>query len=71
MSLIEDAKAAKAAGLSYGQYMMNKEQHQFVRFHDKRCINCGNRLTGAKLKYCSKHCADQMKKKTANGGKFV
>ena len=71
MSLIEDAKAAKKAGLSYGQYMLSKEQRQFVRIRGNRCLNCGNILTGAKMKYCSKHCADQMKKKTLNGGKFV
>ena len=71
MSLIEDAKAAKAAGLSYGQYMINKEQRKFVRISGKRCLNCGCRLSGAKLKYCSKECREDMRWKISNGGKFV
>lgn len=71
MSLIEDAKAAKAAGLSYGQYMQQRQHREYVRFYGKKCLNCGTPLVGSKQKYCSKECREDMRWKISNGGKFV
>ena len=46
MSLIEDAKAEKAAGLSYGQYMTKKTFSPYKKEVGKKCANCGGVLYG-------------------------
>ena len=71
MSLVEDAKAAKKAGLSYGQYMMQKPFAPYQRKVGKKCANCGGALYGGQMKFCSRECRDEMKSKTAWGDLFV
>ena len=48
MSLIEDAKAAKQAGLTYGQYMLKKPFEPYHRASGKKCKNCGGICTKGK-----------------------
>lgn len=71
MSLIEDAKAAKKAGMTYGQYMMTKPFESYKRPSGRKCANCGGVLYGNQQKYCSAECRDEMKLKTARGDLFV
>lgn len=71
MSLIEDAKAAKASGLSYGQYMMNKPFEPYKRHVGKKCANCGGVLYGGQQKFCCRECRDALKSKTSRGDLFV
>lgn len=71
MSLVEDAKAAHDAGMTYGQYMITKPFKPYKRTPGKKCMNCGGVLTGAQHKFCCKECKDEMKLKTARGDLFV
>lgn len=71
MSLIEDAAAAHAAGMTYGQYMSNRPAAPVQRRIGKRCANCGGPLLGKQLRFCSNECRDAMKAKNARGDVFV
>ena len=71
MSLIEDAKAAKAAGMTYGQYMIGRPFTPYKRPSGKRCINCGGVLYGNQHRFCSAECRNEMKSKTSMGDKYV
>lgn len=71
MSLIEDAKAARELGLTYGQYMTTKSVKPYIRKGGKKCENCGGVLYGAQQRFCSQECRYQMKLKTARGDLFV
>ena len=71
MSLAEDAKAAKAAGVSYGTYMMAKGFKPYLKPEEKRCVNCGGVLYGAQQRFCSRECREEMKVKNRKGDKFV
>ena len=71
MSLVEDAKAAKKAGLSYGQYMTQKPFTPYRRKNGNKCANCGGVLYGGQIKYCCSECRAEMKSKTTRGDLFV
>ena len=71
MSLVEDAKAAKEAGLTYGQYMMQKPFRPYQKQRGKKCENCGGVFYGGQMRFCSSECRYQMKAKTAKGDLFV
>ena len=71
MSLVEDAKAAKEAGLTYGQYMLKKPFEPYHRASGKKCKNCGGILHGRRLNYCCNECREKMKTKTSRGDLFV
>lgn len=65
--LSKDAMAARRRGLSYGQYMAQKEQKPPpVRYPkkkpaaEKKCVICGQPLTpGRRKKFCSDECAGE------------
>ena len=71
MSLVDDAKAAKKAGLSYGQYMMNKPFEPYKRVNGNKCENCGGLLYGGQRRFCCSECRAEMKSKTNRGDVFV
>lgn len=73
MSLIEDAKAAQEAGLTYGQYMMVKKPASPKPKPDTRkyCANCGDVLTGGRVRFCCSECRAEMRVKNRKGDKFV
>lgn len=71
MSLVEDAVAARKAGLTYGQYMTQKGFSPYKAKPCPRCKNCGAPLIGRQMQYCSKDCRDAMKAKTRGGDVFV
>jgi hypothetical protein len=72
MSLIEDARAAKEAGLSYGQYMLQNKP--FIRYHrdsGKRCVVCGGVLSGRQQRFCTDQCRNKHRYANTIGDKFV
>ena len=71
MSLIEDAKAAKKAGLSYGQYMLHKPFEPYKKPTGLRCANCGGPLYGAQRRFCCLECREASKARTRAGDLFV
>lgn len=73
MSLIEDAKAARKAGMTYGQYMVTKKPSPRKPKPDTRkfCANCGDILTGGRVRFCCNECRAEMRAKNAKGDKFV
>lgn len=71
MGLIEDAKAAKEAGLSYGQYMLQRDFITFEKPTGRRCEICGAPLIGQQRKFCSRACRDEMKIRESRGDVFV
>lgn len=71
MGLIEDAKAAKEAGLSYGQYMLQKDFIPFKKPKGKRCEICGAPLIGKKLRFCSQECKYERDRRNYRGDYFV
>lgn len=71
MGLIEDAKAAADAGLSYGEY---KTRQGFVAakpLGKRVCAKCGNRLMPHQYKYCSAKCREAMKTQNRRGDWLV
>lgn len=58
MSLIDDARAAHKAGLSYGQYMtIKKTSKKKPEPEPKRfCKGCGGTLTGKQKTFCCNEC---------------
>lgn len=70
MGLIEDAAAARKAGVSYGQY---KVEHPFTRRPKKpakktlHCLYCGELLTGNQTKFCCVECSNKWWKEKARG----
>jgi hypothetical protein len=71
MSLVEDAVAAKKAGMTYGQYMSQKAFVPYKRVSGKKCIVCGSPLVGKQMNWCSKECRDIRKMWISRGGIFV
>lgn len=71
MGLIEDAKAAKGAGMSYGQYMLQREFIPFEKPTGKRCEICGAPLIGQQRKFCSRACREEMIIRESKGDVFV
>ena len=71
MSLMDDAKAAREAGMTYGQYMTLRPFHPYKKTIGPKCINCGCALIGKQSRFCSRECRDQMRAKTARGDVFV
>lgn len=73
MGLIEDAKAAKDRGMSYGEYMRIKEPEplKLVVIRGLRCENCGAPLTKCQKRFCSVYCKNQMARKTSWGDYYV
>lgn len=71
MGLIEDAKAAKEAGLSYGQYMSQREFVPYEKPFGRRCEICGGPLSRYQKRFCSKACRDEMKIRESRGDVFV
>ena len=67
MSLIEDAKAAHKADLSYGEYMTTKKPDPnnvpIVKY--RYCLCCGDRLSGGRIKFCSLECRQKKKREEA------
>lgn len=74
-NLAKDAAAARAAGMSYGQYMATKEQNvvhkakQPLFGQQKRyeCVWCGAVIPAdsKRRKYCSQECIDAVGAKKA------
>lgn len=71
MGLIDDAKAARDAHMTYGQYMNQKGASVPPIYSKRNCVNCGAPLLGRRAKYCSGECRKQMNTKTARGDYFV
>jgi hypothetical protein len=71
MSLIEDAKAAKEAGVSYGEYMLQRKFVPYEKPTGRRCEICGGILTRYQKKFCCKECRDEMKIRESRGDVFV
>ena len=73
MSLIEDAKAAKAAGMNYGVWksLQPVVPYEKKKPHTRVCINCGGVLYGNQHRFCSAECRNEMKFKTSMGDKYV
>lgn len=74
MSLIEDAKAARKAGMTYGQYMVTKKPSDRPRKTKQEkniCLNCGGSLPPDNRKFCSMLCRSAMAAKNKNGGAFT
>ena len=73
MSLIDDARTAKKMGLTYGQYMIRKEQKAIPPkkiLHP--CANCGKELPFRRRKYCCDACGAEMQIKNGkSGGNYV
>lgn len=72
MSLIDDAKAAHAAGLSYGQYMTTKAAPEKKEPKPKKvCANCGDPLVGGRIRFCCNECRAAFREKNRKGDKYV
>lgn len=71
MGLIEDAAAARAAGMTYGQYMAGKPVKPYVKDTKRRCINCGAELSGMQMKYCGLKCRERMRYKNVSDSVYV
>lgn len=71
MSLIEDAKAAREAGLTYGQYMTHKDFIPYKKPVGPRCKNCNGPLRGGQQRFCSNECRAMMRLKTSRGDWLV
>lgn len=71
MSLIDDAKAAKKAGLTYGQYMVTKKSDPPKPKEKKVCANCGDPLVGGRLRFCCNECRAAFREKNRKGDKYV
>lgn len=72
MTLTEKAIAAKALGMSYGQYVAkyhpDRPQPESARKSDLedgklRCVNCGAELHGKQRMFCSYDCSLEYKRK--------
>ena len=68
MSLIDDAAAARKAGLTYGQYILTKPpvplpQRPIGNGH--YCVRCGWPLEGKQRKYCWK-CRAKIRGRESN-----
>lgn len=61
MGLIEDAKAAQEAGMSYGTYKARDVIVAVKRPSGKVCSRCGKQLLPMQYKYCSARCREDMK----------
>lgn len=71
MGLIEDARAARNAGLTYGQYMTKKEFVPPKKEEGPTCIICGFPLVGKQVYYCSDRCRYRMKQRRKYGDVLV
>ena len=71
MSLIEDAAAAHAAGMTYGQYMANRPPVPLKRKIGPRCANCGGPLLGKRLRFCSDECNYEFQLRKRKGDRYV
>lgn len=73
MSLIEDAKAAKKAGMNYGVWKSLQPVIPYEKKspHVKVCKNCGGVMSGKRLEYCCNECRNEMKRKTNMGDTYV
>ena len=61
MGLIEDAKAAADAKMSYGEYKSRQGFVAVKRTGKKVCAKCGNPLMPHQYKYCSAKCREAIK----------
>lgn len=73
MGLIEDARAAKEAGMNYGVW---KSLQPVVLYKKKEpeakvYANCGDVLTGGRTRFCRNECRIKMRLKNKKGDKFV
>lgn len=73
MGLIEDARAAKEAGMNYGVW---KSLQPVVPYKKKEpetkvCANCGDVFTGGRVRFCCSECRAEMRVKNRKGDKFV
>ena len=71
MGLIEDAKAAADAGLSYGEYK-NRQGFVVSKPLSKRvCSKCGEPLLPHQYKYCGAKCREAMQTQNRRGDWMV
>ena len=71
MGLIEDARAAKDAGLSYGEYMLKREFIPYKKPEGKRCEVCGFLLKKYQQRFCSARCRGESNLRKSRGDVFV
>lgn len=73
MGLIEDAKAAKDAGMNYGVWKSLQPIAPYKKREPtmKVCINCGDVLVGGRIRFCCNECRNEFKTKNRKGDKYV
>jgi uncharacterized protein (DUF2147 family) len=71
MGLIEDAKAAADAKMSYGEYKMRQGFVAAKPIGKKVCAKCGKPLMPHQYKYCCAKCREDMKTQTRRGDWMV
>lgn len=73
MILIEDAKAAKEAGMNYGVWksLQPRVPYKKMGTETKVCPNCRRELPPGNRRFCSRQCRTELAAKNKNGGTLL
>ena len=71
MGLAEDAKAARDAGMTYGQYMLTKKTAPWTFQKGPRCLHCGKPIPPRRRDYCSDACVRERRLIRRRAGELI